>query len=72
MLLKCCKRCSVLKKCCKCRKEFQKKNVANAAELFECCRDVNKRCKCVRVPKTWCVCGGGGGGGGNLRCCTCA
>ena len=36
----------------KCCKDFQKKNVANAAEFFECCRDVNKRCKCARFPKT--------------------
>ena len=48
VLLKCCKCCSVLKNCCK---DFQKKNVANAGEVFECCRDVNKRCKWGRFPK---------------------
>ena len=33
-------------------KNFQKKNVAGAAGLFECCGEVYKRCKCARFPKT--------------------
>ena len=41
-----------LKKCSKCCKVFQKENVAGAVGLFECCGDVNKRCKCARFPTT--------------------
>ena len=42
----------MFKKMWKCCKNFQKKNVAGAAGLFECCGDVNKRCKCTTFPKT--------------------
>ena len=60
VLLKCLKRCSVLnKKYCKCCENFQKKNVANAAELFKCCRDINKRFQMFEVSQDL---GGGGGG----------
>ena len=51
VLLKCCKCCSLLKKWFKCCKDFQRQNVANAVELFECCREVKKRSKCSRFPK---------------------
>ena len=52
VLLKCDKCCSVLKKCGKCCKVFKRKILAGAAGPFECCGDVNKRCKCERFPKT--------------------
>ena len=49
VLSKCCKCCSVLKKKWQVLQGFSKEN---AAGLFECCRDVNKRCKCARFPNT--------------------